>query len=434
MMKGKTALLVTLMALALGLASCAGETQGHSQAEPITPNSESASLPPQSQAKLVRLPSQAVENFLTQHPIDYPDPFSQFYPQERIVPGLLRYVGNSLYLESAEETPFVGKENPVQTPEGVINKLYRYTLETKEKQAIGILLDGVQSSDFLLTQATYYYYPMRDETLYVCALDLKSGETATLLELPQGSIYVRSGILQNGCAVFLVRFSENETAQQRIYKIKTDRTVEIIYDSIKDGSGLAEFSTMTVYGDFIYALRQLPVNGALKTSVVQMNSAGEFVREIDLPNLEAYVNPDYFADKMYVVGDYIFVKWYYCEELPYFNAYLLKEDKAEAVPYAYNAPCYLLNDQFINGRYLIFSTFPDNMDYTANTFTSTLMLLDTATNAFIGVKIPLDESYTPMQMVVNENGDILISLMRSEQSTTWTVSSIPFYAIETLLP
>lgn len=432
-MKGKTALLVVLMVVALGLASCSDEAQNHSQMERIAPNSESTMLPVQSQTKLVQLPSQAIENFLKQHPIDYPDPFSQIYPQARMVPGLLRYAGNSLYLESLEETPFAGKENPVQTPEGVINKLYRYRLETKEKQAIGVLMDGIKSSDFLLTQDTYYSYSMRDETLYISALDLETGETANLVEISQGNIYVSSGVLQNGCAVFLVHFLENEIAQQRIYKIKPDRTVETIYDSVKDGSGRVEFSTMTVYGDSIYALRQITVNEVLKTSVVQMNPEGEFVREIDLPNLEAYANPDYYADKIYVIGDYIFVKWYYCEELPYFNAYLLKKDTAEAIPYAYNAPCYLLSNQLIKERYLIFSTFPDNMDYTANKFTSTLMLLDISNNEFIGVKIPLDENYVPMQMVANEDGDILISLMSVAQNTTWTISSITFNAIEKLL-
>lgn len=73
------------------------------------------------------------------------------------------------------------------------------------------------------------------------------------------------------------------------------------------------------------------------------------------------------------------------------------------------------------------------MDYTANKFTSTLMLLDISNNEFIGVKIPLDENYVPMQMVANEDGDILISLMSVAQNTTWTISSITFNAIEKLL-
>ena len=100
-----------------------------------------------------------------------------------------------------------------------------------------------------------------------------------------------------------------------------------------------EFTALCSSDENLFLLRQTSQSGRLSTEVVEMDINGTELRTILLPDLQEYSDPEYYADKLYVQGDYIFIKWYYCgERLPYFSAFKLVDGKATevAVPPKYS--------------------------------------------------------------------------------------------------
>lgn len=370
----------------------------------------------------VQMPDFLLQDLLAEHNLAYPDPFSQEYPDILTVPVMIHYSSDYLYYRSYEEMPFVGEKSPMTIPEKVHENLYQYDLSTRKKVKIGdVSLSGYSSGEFLFTEDAYYMFPASLEqgniTLHIKGLDLKSGELQEIAQIENGDIYVSSAQTGNGSCAFLVRVTDEEQTSQRLYILNTDKELHIIYDSAQINLSTPEFSTLCAGDETLFLLRQREKAGQLLTDIVEMDLNGAVLRTISLPGLQDYSDSDYYADKLYVTGEYIFVKWYYCgEQLPYFSAFKLVDGKASSIFVPHNTPCYLLNDKPVDNRYLLFSAFPDGMDYTTNTYTSHLYVFDTLYDRFTGISLPLANDVVFNDIVCNENGDIIMNVVETKDS------------------
>lgn len=370
----------------------------------------------------VQMPGSLLQDLLAEHDLAYPDPFSQEYPDVLTVPVMVHYSSDSLYYRSYEEMPFVGEKHPMTMPEKLHETLYKYNLSTGEKIRIGdVSLSGYSSGEFLFTEDAYYMFPASLEQgslmLQIKALNLGSGELQEITRIENGEIYVSSAQTGNGACAFLVRVTDDKRTIQRLYVLNTDRELHIIYDSALINLTSPEFSTLYAGSETLYLLRQKEKAGRLVTEVVEMDLSGVVLRTISLPGLQEYSDSDYFADKLYVTGDYIFVKWYYCgEQLPYFSAFKLIDGKASSVFVPKNTPCYLLNEKPVDNRYLLFSAFPNDMDYTTNSYTSHLYVFDTMYDRFTGISLPLVADVVFNDIVCNENGDIIMNVVETKDA------------------
>lgn len=365
----------------------------------------------------IQLNDTSLQDLLVEHDLAYPDPFSQEYPNVLTVPVMVNYSEKQLYYRSYEEMPFIGEKYPMTIPGEVHENLYKYDLTTFQKVKMGdVSLSGYSSGEFLFTDDAYYMFPATLEqgtaTLHIKRLDFETGELQEITQIENGNIYVSSAQTENGTCAFLIRVTEGEQTSQRIYTLNEEKNLHIIYDSVQIGLKSPEFSALCAGNETLFLLRQIEREGHLVTEVVEMDLNGTVRRLISLPGLQKYSDPDYYADKLYVVGEYIFVKWFYCDEqLPYFSAFKLVDDKASKIQVPSNTPCYLLNQKPIDDRYFLFSAFPDEMDYTVNTYSSHLYVLDTMCDGFIGVHLPLAQDVVFNDMVCNENGDIIMNVV-----------------------
>lgn len=364
----------------------------------------------------VRLPGDALQDLLAEHDLAYSDPFSQEYPDILSVPSVVHYSKDQLYYTSFEEMPFIGEQYPMTAPEQVCEGLYRYDLSTGEKVRMGdVSQAGYSSGEFLFTQDAYYRFPcsfdQTKSTLAIKRLDLASGQPQVIAQIDNGDMYVSSDQTGSGTCAFLIRIAGEEQNSQRIYIRGADQELRLIYDSAQSGLEAPAFSALSAGEETLFLLQQTAPAGKLVTEVVEMDLDGTICGTIPLPGLKEYSDPDYFADKLYVTGEYIFVKWYNCgEQLPYFSAFKLADGEASAVWVPENAPCYLINKRPVKGRYFLFSAFPDGMDYTANTYASHLYVLDAQNDRFTGVSLPLAQDVVFNNMVCNEQGDLVMNL------------------------
>lgn len=384
-----------------------------------------------------------LQEFGEEHDLAYPDPFSQEYPHSLALPTLLQYEGDTLYFLSEEETPFVGKENTAQTPDPLICKLYAYDCSAKEKREVGPAgFEGYSSGDFLLTGDAFYYHSSVHAdrpgmVLSLLRLLRDSKETEELAQIENALIGADYGELENGTVVAMVRYVKGEKDGQSIYKLEPGASLQRIYNSEEQGLAAPEFSALTVYKNSIFLLRQTEQKGMLKSEIVEMDAAGRPLAAIAPPGLEQYADPDYYADELYVLGDYFFIKWYSSDEtLPAFCAYRLVNNQPQAVKFSKNSPCRLLSPSLIGGRYLLFSAFPDYMDFSARQYAAHVFLFDTRQSAFIGVHFPFDSDVLISQMVCNEKGDLILEVSRWNEERRQLqprLLKVDFSAIQALL-
>lgn len=388
----------------------------------FTPSSNTAlpSFPPaSSRPNIVRvqLPDSLLQDLLAEHDLAYPDPFSQEYPNILTVPVMVHYSADYLYYCSFEETPFIGEKYPMTVPEEIHEGLYKYNLSSCEKVKVGdVSLSGYSSGQFLFTDDAYYISSVTLEqgnsTLCIKGLDFESGQIKEIAQIENGNLYVLSSQTDSGACAFLVRIADDEQISQKLYTLNAGRELTVIYDSAKIGLASPEFTALCAGNDSLFLLKQTDQTGQLVTEIVEMDLKGAILRTISLPGLQEYSDPEYYADKLYVAGDYIFIKWYYCgEHLPYFSAFKLEDGKASKVNVPDNNPCYLLNAKPIDNRYFLFSAFPDGLDYVTNTYTSHLYVLDAQDDCFTGISLPLAEDVVFNDMICNEYGDIIMNIV-----------------------
>lgn len=436
--------LVTALLVLLLVGCKASPTSFSVSSTTVVAESEAGQTVSSSAPRIIDCPEALLQDFLAEHSLAYADPLSQDYPNDLVIPQIIQYTQDSLYVLSYEDTPFVGKENTARTSDLFVNTLYKYNFLTKEKQKIGVIdSSGMCSSDFLLTEESYYYFPLsiayqENPVLYIKALSRASREEKDILKIEGGNINVSSGELRDGTVLFMIRSADGTKTRQRIYKLQGSASPEMIYDSRKEGLQEPAFSALAVVQDTIFLLEQTQENAKLKTKLLKMDSMGNALQTIELPGMEAYSDTANYADKLYVCGDYVFIKWYRCEEgLSAFSAYRLTNGQAQPIAVPDNAPCYLLTPNPVQNRYLIFSAFPNNMDFQANQYASHLYLLDTQNaDRFIGLHFPLASDVTISEMVCNEEGNLMMSTLQpidTMQRAQAGMVKVDFSAIKALL-
>lgn len=286
-------------------------------------------------------------------------------------------------------------------------------------------ISGYSSGDFLFTEDAYYMFPASSEQerniLHIRELDFNSGKLQDVTLIENGQLYVSSDQTNSGTCLFLVQIADDKQNSQRLYTLTADKNLGTIYDSAQIGLTAPEFSALSAGEDTIFLLRQTVQAEQLITEIVEMDLNGAIRRTIALPGLEDYSEDDYFADKLYVVDEYIFIKWYDCgERLPYFSAFKIVDGKAKKLETPQNAPCYLLTKELVKDRYLLFSAFPDEMDYSAKIYTSHLYAFDTLDDQFIGISLPLAQKVVFNDMVCNEYGDIVMNIVEETGTRSTT--------------
>ena len=365
--------------------------------------------------KIIQLNNDAVESFLQNNNIAYPNPFSINYPDEIIVPSIMKFDDNQIFYISYEGSEIRKTNDHSQTPKGIVTKLFSYNLKTKEKTDYGELnYEDLSSSDFLLFKENYYYFPLEiiapDTVLNIKCKSLYNLENKTLEKILNGNINIATDY-SDGIRIILINYSEKSKNEQRVYKILSEDNIVCIYDSIQMSSADKKYSALDIYDGNIYLLNQIIKENSLITSIDKMNFDGDILETFHLPIPNEYCDPTYYADQFYFFKNSCFIKWYHCgNELQFFTAYQLKFGKYRNINYSENSPCYLISRKPIAGRYLYFTTFPDNMNYFQNHYTSILKIFDIKTNKFIGVNIPLPNESEVTNIVCDEKGNLLITI------------------------
>lgn len=376
---------------------------------------------PESTPRTIEYPASEIRDLSEEFQLAYPDPLSVDYPDAYTLPGAVAYRRELLYYLSTQTSGAVGQEPTDQIAPQLRETLCTLNTQTGQKTEIGdVTTRGYSSEQSLLTGDALYDSGMElsengsdsGSLLQIKKFSLSSGESQTILEVENGMIEVSFGELEDHTIVFMLhRLDESFTkTHQEIYKLLPDNSVQKIFST--DGNeGTYNFTDFTAQENTLFLLNQPEVEGELHTEVVCMNPDGEIMRTLALPGLSAYSDTFNYADHIYAAGDYIFIKWYRCPDaLPYFSAWRVQQNQAEAIEVPQNAPCRLLSQTPIQNRYLLFSTFPNEMNYSENQRTNHLYLFDLESGEFIGIHLPYESNVSLGAMVCNEQGMLAMNL------------------------
>lgn len=402
----------------------------------------SASPTPQPAPGRIEYPASAIRDLSEEFGLAYPDPLSVDYPDAYTLPGIAAYRGEQLYYVSTQASGWVGQEPTEQIAPQLRETLCTLNTQTGQKAEIGdVTTHGYSSEQNLLTEDALYDSVMElsenegdsGSLLQIQKFSLESGESQTILAVENGMIEVSFGELKDNTIIFMVhRLDDSLTeAHQEIYKLLPDNSVQKIFSTDESGE-LYNFTDFTTRENVIYLLNQPEVEGKLHTEVVCLNSDGEITRTLALPGLGAYAGTFNYADHIYAAGDYVFIKWYRAPDaLPYFSAWKICEGGVEALSVPQNAPCRLISQTPIQNRYLLFSAFPNEMNFSENQYKNHLYLFDMETSEFTGIHLPYESNVSLGAMVCSEQGTLAVHLTEtSGENTTEKIAALSF---ETLL-
>lgn len=405
-----------------------------------------ASPTPQPAPGRIEYPASEIRDLSEEFGLAYPDPLSVDSPDAATLPGIAAYRGEQLYYVSTQASGWVGQEPTEQIAPQLRETLCTLNTQTGQKAEIGdAAILAYTAEQALFTQDAWYYAGMglsehegeAGSLLQIQKLSLDSGEDQTVFTVENGMLEVSFGELTDGAVVFMVhRLDESLTeSHQEIYKLLPDNSVQKIFSTDESGE-LYNFTDFTTRENVIYLLNQPEVEGKLHTEAVCMASDGEITRTLALPGLSAYADTFNYADHIYAAGDYVFIKWYRAPDaLPYFSAWKICEGGAEALSVPQNAPCRLLSQTPIQNRYLLFSAFPNEMNYSENQYKNHLYLFDMETGEFTGIHLPYESNVSLGAMVCSEQGTLAVHLTETiGENTTEKIAALSFETLLQLRP
>lgn len=406
----------------------------------------SASPTPQPAPGRIEYPASEIRDLSDEFGLAYPDPLSVDYPDAYTLPSIAAYRGEQLYYVSTQASGWVGQEPTQQIAPQLRETLCTLNTQTGQKAEIGdAAILAYTAEQELFTQDAWYYAGMglsehegeAGSLLQIQKLSLDSGKDQTVFTVENGMLGVSFGELTDGTVVFMVRrLDESLTeAHQEIYKLLPDNSVQKIFSTDESGE-LYNFTDFTTRENVIYLLNQPEVEGKLHTEAVCMASDGEITRTLALPGLSAYADTFNYADHIYAAGDYVFIKWYRAPDaLPYFSAWKICEGGAEALSVPQNAPCRLLSQTPIQNRYLLFSAFPNEMNFSENQYKNHLYLFDMETGEFTGIHLPYESNVSLGAMVCSEQGTLIMHITEtSGENATEKIAALSFETLLQLRP
>ena len=401
---------------------------------------------PESTPRTIEYPASEIRDLSEEFQLAYPDPLSVDYPDAYTLPGVVAYRRELLYYLSTQASGAVGQEPTEQIAPQLRETLCTLNTQTGQKTEIGdVTTRGYSSEQSLLTGDALYDSGMElsengsdsGSLLQIKKFSFTSGESQTILEVENGMIEVSFGELEDHTIVFMLhRLDESFTkTHQEIYKLLPDNSVQKIFST--DGNeGTYNFTDFTAQENTLFLLNQPEVEGKLHTEAVCLNSDGQITRTLALPGLSAYSDTFNYADHIYAAGDYVFIKWYRAPDaLPYFSAWKICEGGAEALSVPQNAPCRLISQTPIQNRYLLFSAFPNEMNFSENQYKNHLYLFDMETGEFTGIHLPYESNVSLGAMVCSEQGTLAMHLTEtSGENTTKKIAALSFETLLQLRP
>lgn len=148
----------------------------------------------------------------------------------------------------------------------------------------------------------------------------------------------------------------------------------------------------------IYILVRRTTAGESRLHCLCMDREGQLLWDRALDVLEKYTDPDYSIDQITVCGKYLLIKFYSCGNLPQFAALRLDEDEIRALDIPKQYPCWELTSEPVDGRYFVFTLFPDHMNYLKGSYSSDIAIFDMVT-----------EQWTLAKLLDNNNQEIGVS-------------------------
>lgn len=230
----------------------------------------------------------------------------------------------------------------------------------------------------------------------VTLLDFAAKQVVKILEEPFAVDAVGFARLNDDDFAFLYRDAQN---MQRVMVYDDAAGCSAIYEApFPQGEENSEllFSICSAEEN-IYLLVRRTTAGDSQLHCLCIDREGRPLWDRALDLLEKYANPEYSIDQITVCGKYLLIKFYSCGTLPPFAALRLDDDEVRALEVPRQYPCRALAKEPVDGRYLVFTLFPDNRNYTKGSYSSDIAVFDVATG-----------QWTLSKLLDNENGEAAV--------------------------
>lgn len=337
----------------------------------------------------------------------YADPYTYVRPRPQVLPNVLDFENNVLTLESSQRqtpTELFDEAQGVDLTKEIIS----FELDTQETSVLGTVVGNTQLAYGLSTEDSYFDFTI-DDSLTITEYFRDGTPQRTVFSMP-GGVGAYGVQLASGEQIFLIHHIVDEKDRETIIKLDMDGKAAVLLDGAQATKSFG-YSAIAAQGEDIYLVKQVVVADSLKTSIVVLDKNGEEQKTISLPGLERYSNPEYFADRLYVAENFVFIKWYRADNSePYMTIFALEGENVRKILFDSNSPSVLLHIAPIENRFLIFRAFPAGMDYQDASYERELIVFDMQTEHLKKLIIDCDPSYRILQKDVDSDGTILISL------------------------
>lgn len=173
----------------------------------------------------------------------------------------------------------------------------------------------------------------------------------------------------------------------------------------------------------IYLLVCRTTAGDRRLHCLCVDREGQLLWDRALDVLEKYTDPDYSIDQIMVCSKYLFIKFFSCGSLPQFAALRLDEDGVQALPVPRQYPCWELTSEPVDERYVVFTLFPDHMNYLRGSYTSDIAIFDMVTEQWTLAKL-LDNGNKEINVKCSPDGRLIFSDRSAPLLEEWFTANL----------
>lgn len=337
----------------------------------------------------------------------YADPYTYVLPRPQVLPNVLDFERGVLTLESSQKQEPTEHFDDVQGMD-FTKEIVSYGVETQEPMILGTVVGNTQLPHGFSTSDSYFDFTV-DNGLTITEYYRDGSSQHTIFSIP-GGLGAYGIQLSSGERIFLIHHLVDDEDRETILKLGHDGDTTILLDGTQANESYG-YSAIAACGEDIYVAKQAVVSGNLETSIVVLDKNGETQETLVLPGLEQYKNSEYYADRLYVVEKFLFLKWYRADDsAPYMTIYALQDGTPRQISFGTSSPSALLHVDPIENRFLFFRAFPENMDYQDTSYERELIVFDMQTEQLKKVIIDCEPGYKILQKDVDSDGTIFIYL------------------------
>lgn len=306
----------------------------------------------------------------------------------------------------------------------------------KNNEKIGEYYFNVGGGDFLMEDRYYFVHASvsKEDGMHMelNLFDTETGEKSIVLSEPSMNMYSYASQLNKDTLAFFYNGVKNNEQCQKImtYQIST-KELKTVYEVIgsewrSDTNSSKNIWAMTTADEKIYLLQYQLINKKMTAFITCLDKDGNVIKETEMTNLSNYDKKENYADEISIVDPYIFIKYYNNGDQPPF-AICRVDEKARLIPIEIDSiiyPCRKLTQTPIDDRYMVFDTYPDNVDFERNIYSANVFIFDIVNEEYRLLKF--DVSGEVKQILCNPDGDFLITASDSEDSENVTAYTVKY--------